>query len=158
MTLKFQGTWTWIHSTSLGNVNVIYSCIGRCCFQCIFCWLSIYTISWIYHSSTATKRKWDQAIYSHVVWASYQIRKIAGCACAGNARNVSHRLQMKPLVSDPGMYHDTCVTHVPWCMSGSLTRGGGENFPGACGTRNFCVSGKRPMGELCGDYCDYFGK
>ena len=28
-----------------------------------------------------------------------------------------------PLVSDPGMHHGTCVTHVPWCMSGSLTSG-----------------------------------
>ena len=38
---------------------------------------------------------------------SYQIRKIAGCACAGNAGNVfpRHRLQWKPLVSDPGMHH-----------------------------------------------------
>ena len=26
--------------------------------------------------------------------------------------------QRKPLVSDPGMHHGTCVTHVPWCMSG----------------------------------------
>ena len=48
-------------------------------------------------------------------WASYQIRKIAGCACAGNAGNVfpRRRFQMKPLVSDPGMHHGTCVTHVP---------------------------------------------
>ena len=65
-------------------------------------------------------------------WASYQIRKIAGCAYAGNAGNVfpRRRLQRKPLVSDPGMHHGTCVTHVPWCMSGSLTRGGRENVPG----------------------------
>ena len=35
-----------------------------------------------------------------------------------------------PLVSDPGMHHGTCVTHVPWCMSGSRTRGDGENVPG----------------------------
>ena len=65
-------------------------------------------------------------------WASYQIRKVAGCACAGNAGNVfpTRRLQRKPLVSDPGMHHGTCVTHVPWCMSGSLTCGGGENVPG----------------------------
>ena len=51
-----------------------------------------------------------------------------------------HRLQRKPLVSDPGMHHGMCVTHVAWCMSGSLTRGGGENvpgIPGACATRNF---------------------
>ena len=25
--------------------------------------------------------------------------------------------------SDPDMHHGTCVTHVPWCMSGSLTSG-----------------------------------
>ena len=40
-----------------------------------------------------------------------------------------HRLQRKPLVSDPGMHHGTCLTHVPWCLSGSLTRGGGKTFP-----------------------------
>ena len=51
-----------------------------------------------------------------------------------------NRLQRKPLVSVPGMRHGTCVTHVPRCMLGSLTRGGGENVPGipcACATRNF---------------------
>ena len=70
-----------------------------------------------------------------VQWASYQIRKIAGCACAGNAGNVfpRRRFQRKPLVSDPGMHHGTCVTHVPWCMSRSLTCGDGENVPGIPG-------------------------
>ena len=51
-----------------------------------------------------------------------------------------HQFQRKPLVTDPGMHHGTCVTHVPWCMSGLLTRGGGGNvpgIPGACATRNF---------------------
>ena len=45
------------------------------------------------------------------------------------------RFQRKSIVSDPGMHHGTCVTHVPWCISGSLTCGDGENvpgFPGAC--------------------------
>ena len=28
-----------------------------------------------------------------------------------------------PWVSDPDMHHGTCVTHVPWCMPGSLTSG-----------------------------------
>ena len=51
-----------------------------------------------------------------------------------------HRVQWKLLVSNPGMHHGTCVTHVPWCMSRSLTRGGGENvagIPDACATSNF---------------------
>ena len=68
-------------------------------------------------------------------WASYQIRKIAGCSCVGNAGNVfpTRQLQRKPLVSDPDIHHGTCVTHVPWCMSGSLTCGGGKNVPGIPG-------------------------
>ena len=68
-------------------------------------------------------------------WASYQIRNIASCACVGNAGNVfpRRRLQRKPLVSDPGMHHGTCVTHVPWCMSVSLASGGGDNVPGIPG-------------------------
>ena len=40
-----------------------------------------------------------------------------------------HLLQRKPLVSDPGKHHGTCVTHVPWCMSGSLNRGSEKKFP-----------------------------
>ena len=90
-------------------------------------------------------------------WASYQIRIIAGCACAGNARNVfpRHWLQRKPLVSNPGMHHGTCVTHVPWCMSGLLSRCGGENvpgIPGACATRNFTYLARGPLVPV---YCPY---
>ena len=77
----------------------------------------------------------EEQLLFMIPWASYQIRKIASCACAGNAGNVSPcgPLQRKPLVSDPGMHHGTCMMHVPWCMSGSLTRGGGENVPGIPG-------------------------
>ena len=59
-----------------------------------------------------------------------------------------HRLQRKVLVSDPGMHHGTCVTHVPWCMTGSLTCGGGEivpGIPGACKTRNFPYLARGPL-------------
>ena len=50
-----------------------------------------------------------------------------------------------PQVSNPDMQHDTCVTHVPWCMPGSLARSPlksmrGENvpnIPSACATPNF---------------------
>ena len=71
--------------------------------------------------------------------ASCHICKIADCAFAGNAGNTFPPPISKEtgIVSDPGMHHGTCVTHVPWCMWGWLTRGGGENVPGACATRNF---------------------
>ena len=61
-----------------------------------------------------------------------------------------HQLQRKPPVSDPGMHHDTCVTHVPWCRSGSLTRGGGENVAGACATRNFTDLARGPCDNMLG--------
>ena len=64
-------------------------------------------------------------------WASYQIRKSVGCACARNAGNVLPRLRMqrKTRVSDPGTHHCTCVTHVPWCMSGLFPAVAGKTFP-----------------------------
>ena len=53
-----------------------------------------------------------------------------------------HRFQRKLLASHPGMHHGTCITHVSWCMSGSLNGDGGENvpgIPGACANRNLCI-------------------
>ena len=62
-----------------------------------------------------------------------------------------HRRQRKPLVSNPGIHHSTCVTHVPWCMSGSLTCGGGEDVSGiygACTTRNYTYLARGPLSEI----------
>ena len=80
--------------------------------------------------------------------------KFAGCACARNAGNIyiyiyipHHRFQSKPLASDPDMHHGTCVTHVPWCMSGELTRGDGEkvpSIPGTCASVNFAYLARGP--------------
>ena len=60
-----------------------------------------------------------------------------------------HRLQRKPLVSDPGMNHGTCVMHVPWCMSRWLIRG--ENalgIPGACAARKFMYLVRGPGNDV----------
>ena len=59
-----------------------------------------------------------------------------------------------PRVSDPDMHQGTCVTHVPWCMPGSLTSGflwsrwRGKRSRHSRRMRNpqFYVSGKRPIG------------
>ena len=61
---------------------------------------------------------------------------------------------LKPLVNYPGMHHGTygtaiwqkvhgaccqiAATNVPWCMPGSLTRGGGENVPGIPAKTQIC--------------------
>ena len=59
-----------------------------------------------------------------------------------------HQLKRKLPVSHPGMHHGTCLTHVPWCMSGSLTHIGGENvtgIPGACATHHFTYLIRDPL-------------
>ena len=71
---------------------------------------------------------------------------------------VAHALGMPgtfsppPRVSDPDMHHGTCVTHVPWCLLGSLTSGflcsqRGKRFRHSRRMRNpqLYVSGKRPI-------------
>ena len=82
-------------------------------------------------------------------WASCQIRKIAGCACAGNAGNVLPQ----PGVSDPDMHHGKCATHVSWCMPGPLTssylwswwRGKRSRHSRCMRNPQFYVSRKRPI-------------
>ena len=70
-------------------------------------------------------------MWIHDPWASYQIRKIAGAHAPG----MPGKFSPPPRSSDPGMHHGTCVTHVPWCMPGSLTnyflwsRRRGKTFP-----------------------------
>ena len=79
-------------------------------------------------------------------WASCQIRKNTGCACAGNAGNVfpRRRFQRKLLYSDPGMHHGTCRD----ACRDRLPAVTGKTFPAfpAHAHPQFCVSGKRPMG------------
>ena len=67
-------------------------------------------------------------------WPLTRIRKILRCACAGSTLNVFS------------------VTYVPWCMSGSLTPGGGENVPGIPGartTRNITYLVRGPSDRHC---------
>ena len=58
--------------------------------------------------------------------------------------------------SDPNMHHGTCVTHVPWCMPGSLTSGFlWSRWRGECSWNSrrmhnpqFYVSGKRSVASI----------
>ena len=52
-------------------------------------------------------------------WASCQIRQIAGAHAPGMPGTFSP----PPRISNTDMHHGTCVTHVSWCMPGSLTPG-----------------------------------
>ena len=69
-------------------------------------------------------------------------------------RECRERSRRERRVIDPDMYHGTRVTHVPWCMPGSITNGflwsrwRGKRSWHSRRTRKtqFYVSGKRPIG------------
>ena len=79
--------------------------------------------------------------------ASYTKLRVA------HARGMPGTFSRPPLNSDPNMHHATCVTHVPWCTSGSLTSGflwsqwRGKRSRHSRSMRNpkFNLSGKRPI-------------
>ena len=68
-----------------------------------------------------------------------------------------------PWVSDPDMHHGTCVTHVPWCMSGALSSGFLWNRLQGKLSRHFrrmrnpqfYVSGKTPMLSVSDSFGPY---
>ena len=130
----------FIECITVANYVIMFYCLyWELSFKCAF---SLYLLS--NHAQFLYQYKLHQ-------WASYQIRKFAGCTCAGNAGNVFSATGCKPLIGDSGMQRGTCVTHVPWYMSGSPTRGRSENVPdirGACATRNFTYLAKGPYSVL----------
>ena len=69
--------------------------------------------------SCHTRNEASNAAHNVLPRASCQIRKIAGV----HAPRMPDRFPRYQGVSDPDMHHSTCVTHVPWCMPGSLTSG-----------------------------------
>ena len=89
-------------------------------------------------------RKWARCQNPTILaWAFCQVRIIAGALAPGMPGTFSPRTRG----SDP-------VTHVPWCMSGSLTSGfflksiAGKNvpgIPGAYATRNFTYLERGPL-------------
>ena len=114
---------------------------ARTHFNCIF----KYSTQWLLMSWLCKEPRHRQPLYlanypwlfcfqhqkGQTTWASCQIRKIPGAHAPGMPGTFSPL----PQVSDPDMHHGTCVTHVPWCMSGSLTSGflwnrrRGKTFP-----------------------------
>ena len=70
---------------------------------------------------------------------------------------MSGTFSQPPWVSDPDMHRGTCVTHVPWCMPGSLpsgflwsrSRGNRSRYSRRMRKSLFYASGKRPMTSVC---------
>ena len=70
-----------------------------------------------------------------------------------NAPGMSGTFSLPPRVSDLDMHHGTCITHMPWCMPGSLTvgffwsrfRGKHSRHSRRMCNPQFYLSGKRPI-------------
>ena len=98
-----------------------------------------------YHGRDLMAFPWLRAF----LWASYQIQKIVGCACAGNAGNVFPATDLK------GNHY----LAIPACITARAVRHVGIANPRRRGKRSrhsrhmrnpqFCVSGKRPILWRC---------
>ena len=58
-----------------------------------------------------------QWLWQHGPLARYVKLRVA------HAPGIPETFSLPLQVSDSDMHHDTCVTHVPWCLPGSLTGG-----------------------------------
>ena len=119
------------------------------------CWDSSYTL--IIKGDPGDLHRWyilcRVNTYWFLSWASCQIRKNAGCTCAGNTGNVSpfhHRLAIP-----------TCIAASMWRTCRDVFRdrkrvvsfeaGGGENvpgIPGACANHNLTYLVTSPWGRI----------
>ena len=63
-----------------------FSCCLDCYLHCEY--PRQLTHSWLVRKNQSDNLNWLCSMKRRVIWACYQIRKIAGCACAGNAGNV----------------------------------------------------------------------
>ena len=76
--------------------------------------------------------------------------------CVAHAPWMPWTFPPPPRATDPDMHHGTCVTHVPWCMPGSLTssflwsrwRGRRSRHSRRMRNPQLHVSSKRPMALL----------
>ena len=105
------------------------------------------SLTWTIYVVAVSNATYLTQWHTHALsWASSQIRKLSCCACTGIAGN----FPPSPWVNDSEMYHGTCVKHVSWCMTGSLTsvhcsrwRGKRSRHFQRMRIPQFSVSGKR---------------
>ena len=149
----FNSLWLsdniWRHKSRSTLTRVMACCLTAPSHYLNQCWLLIKEVLWHLpkqlHSEWPSyySVNWFLPYFKHYRHISYgpltRYVKLRVAHAPGMPRTFppAAEIQRKPRVSDPDMHHGTCVTHVPWCMSGFLTRGGGENvpsIPGACAT------------------------
>ena len=106
--------------------------------------------SWVFNLLSCTKKPIDDGDYESVIlpWASYHIRKIAGCACAGRAGNDFPTMASKETTGWRSWQASRQVRDARAVMHvGSANPRVRENAPGipsACATRNFTHLARGP--------------
>ena len=107
------------------------------------------------HHNTDTLSSCQIRCYSIANWVP-SWKPLARCVKlrTSHAPGMPGTVSPPSLVCDPDMHHGTCVTHVPWCMPRSLTRGilwsrwrekRSRHSRCMCNPQLY-VPGKRPMG------------
>ena len=136
--------------------------------MCMYIWLRLIKHAWTNNAglcsfckhafiSSSTDKLWSgiEAVKAGVVF-SYGLLTRYIKLWVAHTLGMPGAFSPPPRVSDSDMHHGTCVTHVPWCMPGSLTNGflwsrwrGKRSRHFRC-MRNpqFCVSGKRSIALL----------
>ena len=151
------------HLSSEIDIQNAYSCSKRKCFDLR---LLIYLlIAWhwnirtkpqgCYMSNFATRGEGAFNRLIHIIHYPARHRPLVRCVKlrVAHAPGMPGTFSPPPRVSDPDMHHGTCVTHVPWCMPGSITSGfiwsqwRGKRSRHSRRMRNpqFIVSGKWPI-------------
>ena len=118
-----------------------------------------YMMGMIFRQRWYISSYWDHLYYNgykfkafrffHGPLASYAKLRVA------HASGMPGTFSPPPRVSNPVVHHGTCVTHVPWCMPGSVTsgflwsrwRGKRSRHSRRMCNPQFYVSGKRPIGS-----------
>ena len=111
-------------------------------------------LHWIYRESVSYR-------FVRKVWAHGPLTRYVKLRIV-HAPGMPGTFSPPPRVNDPDMHHGTCVTcvtHVPWCMPGSLTRSGNGNvsgIPGTCPTSKLRIWQEAHEDKLI--QCQYYSR
>ena len=146
---------------ALSYQNNIHSCfaaitmnmVAMLCAPCITMLVLLYFI-WIWMNLITVINVGDGAHNDFIISVSFHgpLTRYVKLRVA-HASGMPGTFSPPPRESDPDMHHGTCVTHVPWCMPGSLTcgflcsrrRGKHSGITGACATRSFVYPVRGPL-------------
>ena len=116
-----------LNADSVGSLYFIPAMIQGYVLPCLLA-KPIWRIQLIYTYKLITETRYVYMMHS----AAMAVADMTGMICHGPlaryvqlhvAPGMPGMFSLPPWDVDPDMHHGTCVTHVPWCMPGSLING-----------------------------------